>query len=121
MAFDGKNPWKLGRQMRLLGGLEIETLAAGRTLTHSDAQYIGLDPGGAHRNVVLPAPRKGSYFFIFNRADAAENLVVQQADASTTCATINQNEMAIVFCAADDEDDADDAWSLMAIIAIALS
>ena len=121
MSFDGKNPFKILRQTWNPGGYEIETLAGTRTLKHDDAQMLGLDAGGGARNVVLPAPRKGAWFWIFNRSDAAENLTIQQADASTTAATVNQNESAILFCDADAADDSASGWTLMAIVAIALS
>ena len=121
MSFDGKNPFKIPRPLWAPGGFEQETLSGDRVLTHLDAQHIGLDPGGAHRDVALPKPRKGAWFWIFNRADAAENLVIQQADASTTLATANQGESALVFCDADAADDSASGWTLMAIIPATIS
>ena len=120
MSFDGKNPIKWKRQQWSVGGYEIETLAANKTLTHSDAQMLGLDCGGSGRDVILAAPRKGAWVWIFNRSDAAENLSVKQADGSTALATINQNESGIFFCDADDADDSASGWTLMALITIAL-
>ena len=115
MAYDGKNPFKVARPLWQAGGHSFETLAADKTLTHADAQYLALDAGGGHRNVDLPAPRKGASFWIANRSDAAENLVIRQADASTTLATLNQNESGMFFCSADAEDDANDGWTLFVI------
>ena len=120
MSFSGSNPFKIMRQTWNPGGYEKETLSGTKTLTHSDAQVIGLDCGAAGRDVVLPAPRKGAWFWIFNHSSAARNLAVKQADGSTALATINQNESGIFFCAADAADDANDGWDLMGLITIAM-
>lgn len=76
-----------------------ETLAANKTLVvkHSTLQF--LDPGGAGRNVVLPAQAdsSGLMFIIVNTADAAEDLTVQD-DTPATVGIIGQNEIGIVFC-----------------------
>lgn len=120
MAYDGKNPFRVLRQTWNPGGYEKETLAGNRTLTHSDAQVIGLNCGGDGRDVILPAPRKGAWFWIFNHSSDADNLAVKQADGTTALATINQNESGIFFCSADAADDAADAWDLMGLITIAM-
>jgi hypothetical protein len=76
-----------------------ETLAAGKTMSHDDAKYQFLDPGGAGRTVTLPAEEEsaGLMFVIANTADAAEILTIED-DASAAIATPTQNETAIVFC-----------------------
>ena len=80
-------------------GYNSETLAAAKTLTTSDAKYQKLDPGGANRDITLPAEAdsKGLDFVIQNAADGAENLVIKD-DAASTVVTLNQNEAAIVVC-----------------------
>ena len=120
MSFDGKNPFKILRQTWNPGGWEKETLAGNKTLSHSDAQIIGLNCGGDGRDVILPAPRKGAWFWIFNQSTDADNLAVKQADGSTALATINQNESGLFFCDADAADDANDGWDLMGLITIAM-
>jgi len=100
-----------------------ETLAATRALTAADPSMLKLDPGGAARDVTLDAeeniPTTGLIRWIFNAADAAENLVLKN-DAGTTIATVNQNESAIVI---NDgvQDGTASAWTLYAVVAIALS
>lgn len=76
-----------------------ETLAADKVLTHDSAQLQLLDPGGAARNVDLPAEEEsaGLFFVIANRADMAEIITVRN-DGGTTICTPTQNETAIVFC-----------------------
>ena len=76
-----------------------ETLAGNKTLTVKDACYQLLDPGGSNRDVVLPEEgnNKGAWFWIQNRADAAENLVVKD-DGAATVGTLNQNEAALFLC-----------------------
>lgn len=123
MAYTGKNPFKILRPLFNVGGFNEETLAGGKVLTFSDSQYQALDPGGSHRNVAMPAAgaRAGAFFWIANKANGAENLVLQQPDASTTLATLNQNEAALVYCAADGAGAAATGWSLFAIFTIAIS
>jgi hypothetical protein len=78
------------------------TLAADRTLTIAEireAQIWNIDPGGAARNLVLPAVgvSAGLFLFIANKADAAEVITIQDAAAATVC-TPTQNESAVVWC-----------------------
>jgi hypothetical protein len=77
----------------------VETLAGAKACSLSSGQFQQLDPGGAHRDVTLPAVAKGDagYFFVFaNAASGAENLVVKDAAASTI-ATFGQSKCGIVF------------------------
>lgn len=79
----------------------VETLAADKTLTVTDAPVQVLDPGGSGRKVLLPpvADSEGRMIWIRNTADAAEILTVKDsADALTIC-TPSQNETALVICA----------------------
>jgi len=81
-----------------------ETLAAARVLTPAevaDNYYIVLDPGGAGRNVDLPATSAdmaGQEIVIINSADAAETLTVRLTAGGATVATIDQNEHARLIC-----------------------
>jgi hypothetical protein len=92
-----------------------ETLSGARTVTFADANILRLDPGGAARDVTLPAEANsaGVVYKIINAADAAENLVIKD-DGASTVATINQNEMCEVACDGS-------AWSLLYVATIALS
>lgn len=79
------------------------TLAGNITLADEDTTFQVLDPGGASRDVTLPSHDAtvagnltGGIFFIYNNADAAENLVIKNV-AAATIVTVNQNEAAIVF------------------------
>ena len=121
--YTGKNPFKIPRPIRTPGGFNVETLAGGKVLTYQDSQYQALDPGGSHRNVAMPAAgaREGAWFWIANKANGAENLVLQQPDASTTLATLNQNEAALVFCVADGAAAHTTGWSLFAIFTITIA
>jgi len=76
-----------------------QTLSADLVLTHDSKQLQLLDPGGAGRNVDLPAEEEsaGLFFVIANRADALEILTIRD-DAGATICTPTQNETAIVFC-----------------------
>lgn len=75
------------------------TLAGTETLTTLSEPLQLLDPGGAARNVDLPAEASsdGLCFIIVNTADAAEVITVRD-DAAATVATLAQNEAAMVFC-----------------------
>lgn len=78
-----------------------ETLAAARTITSDELdrfQFFAFDPGGAGRDVALPAASrsKGAVVYVANTADAAEVLSVK--DGATTVVTPTQNEAAVVWC-----------------------
>ena len=80
----------------------IETLAADRVITGAEIekyQFFTFDPGGAARNVDLPAEAasKGAVLFIANAADAAEVITIRNDAAGTIC-TPTQNETAVCFC-----------------------
>ena len=66
----------------------VETLAAARTLTLEEIeryQFFAFDPGGAARNLVLPAEgeSEGAVLFISNEADAAEIITIQNDTPAT--------------------------------------
>lgn len=89
-----------------------ETLAAAKVLTKLDRQLRKIDPGGAARNVDLPAVTKddqGYWFFLGNATSAAELLTVRNA-AGATIATINQSEAGIVYV------DAAGAWQVFGVL-----
>ena len=106
----------------LKGGYKSLALAGDVTLDDTYPAVVGLDPDGSARTVVLDgaaaadAAVDGLFRVIVNRADAAEALTVNDADANTI-GTISQNEMAIFF------HDSDEAigWQLVGIVTIALS
>lgn len=79
-----------------------ETLSGARVITHAEVeqyQAMAFDPGGAGRNVDLPAEGvcAGVYLYISNTADAAEVLTIRN-DAGSTIVTPTQNEAAMVWC-----------------------
>lgn len=80
-------------------GVGVRTLG-GTYAIPSGAEHIqALDPGGAARNVTLPAnPKTGDWFLIINTADAAEIITVQNSAGSglTPACTPTQNESALV-------------------------
>jgi len=88
-----------GKQLTL-----TETLAADRVLTAAEFSNYGViafDPGGAARNVDLPAGSaalQGQEITIRNAADAAETITVRLTAGGTTIATVDQNESAKVYC-----------------------
>lgn len=83
----------------VINSVNTEDLAATKTLVVADAEYQFLNPDGAHRDVVLPAEAlsTGYRYFIFNTADAAETLTVND-DAGGAVVSIAQNESGIVVC-----------------------
>jgi len=100
----------------LVGAAYSATLSGDLTVTVKHPMILKLDPGGSARNVTLEAEAgcPGRVRWIVNAADVGgENLVVKD-DGGSTVATINQNESAVVYCDGT-------AWSLIAVVAIALS
>lgn len=80
--------------------LNVETLSGDKTLATGDPQLQVIDPGGAARNVDLPAEEAGLQFLIGNAADAAEDITVRD-DADSTVLTLNQDDVGL-FIAYDD-------------------
>lgn len=91
------------------------TLTGALTLDDTYPNLVKLDPGGAHRDITLPAvaTHEGVLLQVVNAADNAENLVLKNAGGDTI-ATVNQNEEGIVYCDGS-------AWALVRIATIALS
>lgn len=107
----GRRPFQTQTLYR--NGVYSGTLAGNVTLTKRSPQLLKLDPGGAGRDVTLPAVENGLWFEIANAADAAETLTVKNAAGSTIVA-IPQNRKARVACTTS-------AWIHMGIETIALS
>lgn len=78
-----------------LTGKNTETLADDLVLADTDPILQYLDPGGAARNVTLPAEDPENHnFIIINTADAAETITVMDDD-EVTIGTVAQNEAKI--------------------------
>ena len=75
---------------------ENRTLSATLVLTDADAYVQYCDPGGANRDITLPAEGTGNHaFWIHNAADAAETLTIKN-DATATIATLTQGQSALL-------------------------
>ena len=79
-----------------------ETLTGARVITVAEVeryQAMAFDPGGAGRNVDLPAVAQcaGVILYIANTADAAEVLTIRNA-AAATIVTPTQAESCVVWC-----------------------
>jgi len=115
MAFKGSGSQPLTARAPWRGGWDTATLAGATTLTRQSGHWQKLDPGGAHRDVNLPAVTRqdsGDWYVIGNSADAAENLVVKDAGGSTV-GTINQSECGVVYVTAAG------AWALFGVLTYA--
>ena len=88
-----------GKPITLANQASSETLAGDLTIDGTYGTFVRLDPGGAHRDVTLPAEEgaTGACYLIINAADAAENLVVKN-DAGGTVVTVGQNVTALLLC-----------------------
>ena len=77
----------------------VETLSGNLTIDTTYGNLMRIDPGGASREVTLPAVAgaDGAFFVIVNAADAAEDLVVKDDSGSTVC-TANRDEACVVIC-----------------------
>ena len=90
----------MARQSRVL----TETLTGARVLTAAEVadNYIyAVDPGGAARNIDLPATSAalaGQEFVLINTADAAEAITVRLTAGGATVATVEQNEHVRLTC-----------------------
>jgi len=88
--------YRLDVQPAWKNGVNVETLTGTHTMTARSSTFQRLDPGGAARNVVLPAagPSYGP-FWVENVADAAAEIItVKQSDGSTTVSTVRPGQTA---------------------------
>lgn len=76
----------------------IRTLGGAMTMDGDEPPVLFLDPGGAARQVVLPAAARGKFFIFVNKADAAEDLTIRNPANDTTLGTVSQNEGGIAIC-----------------------
>lgn len=80
-------------------GVNVQTLGATLQIGENGPHVHFLDPGGAARDVELPAsPQKGDFYLIFNTADALEVITVKDSagGALTPAITPTQSECAVV-------------------------
>jgi len=84
---------------RFVTAPNTEILAATKTLVVTDSLIQFLDPGGAGRQINLPAEASSDrlMFFLVNAADADEVLTVKD-DGGTTILLIDQNEIGFTIC-----------------------
>ena len=101
-----------GRKVFLSDVPTTTTLTGAVTLVRNSTRVQRMNPGGASRNVTLPAnDLEGWEFFFVNTAGAAENLVIKNA-AGTTIVTVEQNQAGFVW-------NASGAWTGFAFSAAA--
>lgn len=88
----------------LTGRVQLRRAAGSGTLTGAyvatvgDSYVVALDPGGAARNVTLPAAADGRWQLVRNTADADERLTVLDPDGSTVVAIIPAESGALFMC-----------------------
>jgi hypothetical protein len=80
-----------------VGAAVASTLTGDRVLVEADYPFLALDPGGAGRNIDLPAVARGLFYIIKNTADAAEVLTIRLTGGGATVCTPTQNETAILW------------------------
>ncbi len=99
MGYNNSAKKKITSQVAFIGGVESRTMTGAETWDEKSSNWARLDPGGANRNITLPAEETndGLWFGIINSADAAENLVILD-DAGATIITLNRGEAAVVGC-----------------------
>jgi len=103
-------------------GYNQRTLTGDITLGPTYPTLLGLDPGGAGRTIVLDGDAaavndgaiSGMLRLIVNRADAAEDLTINDATGATV-ATLNQNDAGLFY------HDPDVGWTLAFVVTISLT
>lgn len=96
MAFSNEAPFQVRKHIALLNGVNVETIAANKTLTLADSTFQILNGGASDRDVVLPAETDGIYFWITN--SGASNGLVVKNDGASTIATVAFGEGALFVC-----------------------
>ena len=103
----GRGPFKFPELV------SVRTLTGADTLTEQSRNIQKLDPGGASRDVTVPADADGLFYVFLNAAGTAENLVIKDA-AAATIVTIGQDEGAAVYCEGG-------TWYLLCVVNVELS
>lgn len=80
--------------------INVETLAATKTLAITDLMAQWLDPDGSDRDVVLPAEADSTHlmFILLNDADGAGEDLVVENDGASTIATLGPGMSGIFSC-----------------------
>ena len=96
---DGPNPTGFGADGNALLPINVELLAAKRTLLTTDAPFQKIDPGG-DQDVILPPEAKGLCFYVFNNCTptAAEDITVKEDAEAVTIVTLSEGEAAWLVC-----------------------
>lgn len=83
-----------------LASLHITMAATDETISKDWPPVLVVDPNGGAKDMLLPAEAdsKGLVFFVYNKADAAENLVLKDDSDTQTIVTIAQDAAAMVHC-----------------------
>ena len=96
MAFSNEAPFQVRKHIALLNGVNVETIAADKTLTLADSTFQILNGGASDRDVDLPAETDGIYFWITN--SGGSNGLVVKNDGGSTIATVAFGEGALFVC-----------------------
>jgi hypothetical protein len=111
------NAIQMAKALGLVGAVNIETLAANKTLVDTDCFIQKLDPAGA-RDLILPSDADARYdgmiFWVINAADAAEDITVKD-DGASTIGTVSQNESAVFY------NNGGTSWTLLFIVTGAIA
>ena len=92
LTFDGSILTLVNSELRI-NDINVETLAADKTISAGDPQIQRLDPNGADRNVDLPPEVSGLILFIFN--SGSSKLTVREDSGSTSIAAVAANQSGI--------------------------
>ena len=95
-ASDVWNAISGGKRISLAGLAVNETLSGNLTLDESYGNLLRIDPGGAARDVTLPAAYEGAWYLLFNGADAAETITIKNA-AGGTVTTCTQDQAVLLM------------------------
>ncbi len=81
--------------LTLRGAVGTGTLSGAYVVDPGDAYLVALDPGGAARNVTLPAAQDGRLHLVRNTADADERITVLAPDGTTVLAIVPAESTAL--------------------------
>lgn len=93
--YNSAQAFKVARHFEFKNGVNIETLAALKTLTYKDSMIQILDTDAAY-DINLPAERNGTIFFIKNE-NVTHSFTVKN-DAGATIATVAAGEGSLFAC-----------------------
>lgn len=97
-GFNNSATKQLTAQLRLKGGVDIETISADASVVASSGNFLRINGGTSNRNIDLLAEASASGLPLWIVNSGTSNNLVVRDDTPTTIATLRPGEFALIAC-----------------------